>query len=353
MTAESRYSLPSRTFSGGHAVSNYKELEDMNLVDNFLFGTAVSNDEYGPLIAGTILETIFHRKIKIKNVQSEKVVWPANPELHGIRLDAYIEEENAAVELGNIYDIEPEKKSGEKTLLPKRCRYYHNRIDENQLKAGKEYYLLPTVWVIFITTFDPFSENRMVYTIRRRCVEEPEMPYDDGESTLFLYTKGTNGNPPDDLRDLLRYMNETTSENACNPSLKRVQDCIDKIKQNPTVRREYMDLQEFIDRERREAVAKAEEEKNKLSDQLKATVAERDKVSEKLDITTAERDKAAAERDKATAERDQIRIDQRNYQELTSILIDKNLFDELKHAAEDEAYRESLYVEYGVKPAQD
>ena len=86
-----------------------------------------------------------------------------------------------------------------------------------------------------------------------------------------------------------------------------------------------MDLQEFIDRERREAVAKAEEEKNKLSDQLKATV----------------------------AERDQIRIDQRNYQELTSILIDKNLFDELKHAAEDEAYRESLYVEYGVKPAQD
>ena len=353
MTVESRHSLPSRTFSGGHAVSNYKELEDMNLVDNFLFGTAVSNEEYGPLIAGTILETIFHRKIKIKNVQSEKVVWPSNPELHGIRLDAYIEEEAAAVELGNIYDIEPEKKSGEKTLLPKRCRYYHNRIDENQLKAGKEYYLLPTVWVIFITTFDPFSENRMVYTIRRRCVEEPEMPYDDGESTLFLYTKGTNGNPPDDLRDLLRYMNETTSENACNPSLKRVQDCIDKIKQNPTVRREYMDLQEFIDRERREAVAKAEEEKNKLSDQLKATVAERDKVSEKLDITTAERDKAAAERDKATAERDQIRIDQRNYQELTSILIDKNLFDELKHAAEDEAYRESLYVEYGVKPAQD
>ena len=34
-------------------------------------------------------------------------------------------------------------------------------------------------------------------------------------------------------------------------------------------------------------------------------------------------------------------------------MIDKNLFDELKHAAEDEAYRESLYVEYGVKPAQD
>ena len=332
MTVESRHSLPSRTFSGGHAVSNYKELEDMNLVDNFLFGTAVSNEEYGPLIAGTILETIFHRKIKIKNVQSEKVVWPTNPDLHGIRLDAYIEEEAAAVELGNIYDIEPEKKCDEKTLLPKRCRYYHARIDENQLKAGKKYFQMPAVWVIFITTFDPFAEERMVYTIRSRCVEEPEMPYDDGASTLFLYTKGTKGNPPDDLRNLLRYMDETTSENACNPSLERMQACIAKIKQDPTVRRKYMDLQEFIDRERREAAAKAEEEKNKLSDQLKATVAERDKKA---------------------AELDKIKIDQRNYQKLTSILIDKNLFDELKHAAEDEAYRESLYVEFGVKSVQD
>ena len=81
------------------------------------------------------------------------------------------------------------------------------------------------------------------------------MPYDDGVSTLFLYTKGTKGNPPDDLRNLLRYMDETTSENACSPSLERMQACIAKIKQDPTVRRKYMDLQEFIDRERREAAA--------------------------------------------------------------------------------------------------
>ena len=105
-------------------MSNYKDLEDMNLVDNFLFGTAVSNEEYGPLITGTILETIFHREIRIKNVQSEKVVWPTNPDLHGIRLDAYIEEEAAAVELGNIYDIEPEKKSGEKTLAESRKKVF-------------------------------------------------------------------------------------------------------------------------------------------------------------------------------------------------------------------------------------
>ena len=114
-----------------------------------------------------------------------------------------------------------------------------------------------------------------------------------------------------------------------------------------------MDLQEYIARERREAVANITEENKKVSEKLKETAAKLDETVAELDKTAAERDQATAERDKATAERDQIRIDQRNYQELTSILIDKNLFDELKHAAEDEAYRESLYVEYGVKPAQD
>lgn len=114
-----------------------------------------------------------------------------------------------------------------------------------------------------------------------------------------------------------------------------------------------MDLQEYIARERREAVANITEENKKVSEKLKETAAKLDETAAELDKAAAERDQATAERDKATAERDQIRIDQRNYQELTSILIDKNLFDELKHAAEDEAYRESLYVEYGVKPAQD
>ena len=46
------------------------------------------------------------------------------------------------------------------------------------------------VWVIFITSFDPFSKNRMVYTIRNLCEEDPEMEYDDGARTIFLNVKG-------------------------------------------------------------------------------------------------------------------------------------------------------------------
>ena len=86
-----------------------------------------------------------------------------------------------------------------------------------------------------------------------------------------------------------------------------------------------MNLQEFIDREHREAVTGVVKENKKVKEELKAT---------------------AAERDKAQA-------DQRNFQKLTSILLDKNLVGELKRAVDDDTYRESLYVEFGVKPPQE
>ena len=100
-----------------------------------------------------------------------------------------------------------------------------------------------------------------------------------------------------------------------------------------------MDLQEYIARERREAVAEAMEEKKKILGELKAI--------------TAELDAAKAECDAAKAELNQIRAEQCNFRKLILLLIDKKLINVLKRAVDDEAYRESLYVEFGIKPAQD
>ena len=101
-----------------------------------------------------------------------------------------------------------------------------------------------------------------------------------------------------------------------------------------------MDLQEYIARERREAVAEAMEGKKK-------------KILGELKAITAELDAAKAELDAAKAELNQIRAEQCNFRKLILLLIDKKLINELKRAVDDEAYRESLYVEFGVKPAQD
>ena len=115
-----------------------------------------------------------------------------------------------------------------------------------------------------------------------------------------------------------------------------------------------MDLQEYIARERREAVAEAMEgKKKKILGELKAITAELDAAKAECDAAKAECDAAKAERDAAKAELNQIRAEQCNFRKLILLLIDKKLINELKRAVDDEAYRESLYVEFGVKPAQD
>lgn len=71
--------------------------------------------------------------------------------------------------------------------------FYHAKIDAKGLKAGEGYHKLNNVAIILIMSLDPFEWDRMVYTIRNTCVEEPEMPYDNGAFTMFLYTKGKRG----------------------------------------------------------------------------------------------------------------------------------------------------------------
>ena len=70
----------------------------------------------------------------------------------------------------------------------------------------------------------------MVYTIRNMCEEIPSLKYDDGARTIFLYTKGTEGNPPKEISQLLHYMEHTTTENAVNDSLKSIDQMVNTVK---------------------------------------------------------------------------------------------------------------------------
>ena len=278
-----------------------KAFEELNLIDNFLFGVTLDHEEYGPLVAETILETILERKIKIKKINSEKPILPPKPGLRGVRLDAYIEEESADVNPGDIFDLEPDKKEKDKDILPVRTRFYHSRIDGHLLNSMQSFKALPNVWVIFITSFDPFGENRIVYTIKNHCVELPEMNYNDGAVTLFLYVNGEEGNASKKLRELLRYLANTSHENACNPELAALQACIDDIKTDARIKEAYMDLDEYIEREVDEAVDEATEE---LKAERDAAITERDAAVNERDAAVNERDAAVNERDAAVNERD-------------------------------------------------
>ena len=95
--------------------------------------------------------------------------------------------------------------------------------------------------MIFICNYDPFGYDRVKYTIRNMCVEEPEMPYDDGAQTTVLYTKGTKGDDiSEELRQFLNYMENTTQTNAVNDTLKDIQKMVDIVKRDGEVSLSYM-----------------------------------------------------------------------------------------------------------------
>ncbi|MDY5023306.1 MAG: hypothetical protein SPE99_13040, partial [Blautia sp.] len=64
--------------------------------------------------------------------------------------------------------MEPDKNDDSEAIraLPRRVRFYHAKIDGDSLKSGMNYHELKNVIVILITPYDPFGEERMVYTIR-------------------------------------------------------------------------------------------------------------------------------------------------------------------------------------------
>lgn len=123
-------------------------------------------------------------------------------------------------------------RSMEIKAIPKRTRFYHAKIYSVNLASGEDYSYLRNVVVIFITTYDPFGLGRMVYTVKNRCVEEPDMPYEDGARTLYLYTRGTKESHTEELKSLLCYMEKSTEENATSDSLRELHRIVTDIKKD-------------------------------------------------------------------------------------------------------------------------
>lgn len=222
-----------------------RELKDLNLLDDFLFGSMLTYPGIGETFVRELLKTIFQREFGTLTIVPQKVYYGSNTDKHGARLDVYIEESLEDMnypDAATVYDVEPDTDNDKDAVraIPKRIRFYHAKIDARSLKAGQDYNCLKNVITIMIVPFDPFGLDRMVYTIQSKCLEEPDMPYDDGAKSIFLYTKGKKGNPPEELKQLLQYMEHTTKENARNESLQNIHQMVDIVKQDGEVSLEYM-----------------------------------------------------------------------------------------------------------------
>ena len=224
-----------------------KKLEELNLLDDFLFNAMMTYPEMGEKFTRKILKLLFNKEFRNLKVIAQKSYGGLNTDLRGARLDVYVESDDSAEidvsEDASIYDLEPDKNDRAKYIaaFPQRIRFYHAIIDSRSLKSGEDFGKLKRVYVIFICNYDPFGYDRVKYTIRNMCVEEPEMPYDDGAQTTVLYTKGTKGDDiSEELRQFLKYMENTTQTNAVNDTLKDIQKMVDIVKRDGEVSLSYM-----------------------------------------------------------------------------------------------------------------
>lgn len=93
----------------------FRRLEDLNVIDNFLFHQMLSDKEDGEEFARILLQTFLGRHIRNVKIVPQKTIYGIDTDKHGIQLDAYIEEVADEVDhnladarlVSTIYDIEP------------------------------------------------------------------------------------------------------------------------------------------------------------------------------------------------------------------------------------------------------
>ena len=218
-------------------MDTFPRLEDLTLMDDYMFG-AVMQDEK---LIRPLIEFILDIKIKSVTYIEPQRSMKSGFEAKGIRLDLYVEDEN-----GVVYNVEVQ--TTRRRSLPRRMRYYQSVIDINVLSPGADYAKLRQSYIIFICNHDPYGLGRYVYHFENRCVEKPDLPFGDDTVKVIVNTKGTVGAISDELREIIRYLDDGTVSGEYSREL---EDAVNHVKSSEERRHEYMIMmvreQELID----------------------------------------------------------------------------------------------------------
>ena len=182
------------------------------------------------------------------------------PESRGVRLDAY------AGDGVRVYDIEMQAQNRDD--LRKRSRYNQSMVDEELLDKGALFSDLNDSYVIFISPFDLFEQNRIRYTFRNYCDEDKSLELNDGAVKVFINASGIRENADPDLAAFLDLVLGKSSD---NDFAKQVQKAIDIVKLDRDGRHRYMTVEMWIQEEAQIAAEKARDlrDHEKIEDMLR------------------------------------------------------------------------------------
>ena len=221
-----------------------RKLSDLSLIDDHLFGLFIQEAGSEEILKG-LIERMLDVKISKISLKQKQHEISNDPDLHGIRLDAFVQEENS----NTLYDIEVQ--TVDTKNIPKRMRYYQSLIDREQMPSGEfDYNILPKTVIIFVTDFDPFGQGLYRYTFENTCLEKNSLKLGDESIKVVLNTKGRiSEGVKTELVELLKYFQNSTKETAENASsdfVKRLDKMLEPIKNSPKFGGEFMSIQEKI-----------------------------------------------------------------------------------------------------------
>ena len=194
-------------------MNRIKTLQELNLLDRFLFSEVMADNE----ILEDVLEIILGHPVPLKDkAQAEKEL-RRTPQNKSVYFDVYGEDIRDVA-----YDMEVQQKNTKD--LPKRTRYYNGMIDLNMLHPGEDY---------------------------------SQLKDEEGVS--------------EELIQLLRYFEQTTGENAAGShsrKIEKLQKRVEEIKRNEEVGIRYMNAFEEKMWERREGEMIGEKRGKKIGERI-------------------------------------------------------------------------------------
>ena len=234
-----------------------KKLQDLNLMDRFLFSEVFESAEAYKII----LEIILEREISFKGqpvAENEK-----RKELLGkiARLDVC-----AIGDDDRVYNAEVQKEN--ENNMHKRMRYYGALMTSKLLPEGTiDYNRLSDLCMIVIAGFDMGGEGKYRYTVRRMYEGYPDKEVYDGEVILYLNTKGKDtAGVSNELIAMLEYFEETTDDKALSSGYERIirlNEIVSSIKANDEIGVKYMNAYE----ERMHDIQEAREQGEKTGEE--------------------------------------------------------------------------------------
>lgn len=243
-------------------VQDIRSLQDLNLVDRFLFDETMEVPGMYQIMVNILLE---NKVTLLDRVQTEKE-FRISPELRSVRLDV-VSMDTA----GRLYYTEMQKKNTGNLL--RRSRYYQGQLDVSLLEPGSvDFNLLNDTCLILITPFDLFGKGLYRYTFSGVCEECPELRLRDGAVRVFINTKGTKREGfSQEFLDFMEYLTDTSDQRAEMSSSERIKAmhrAVQKIRASEKMGVKYMQKWEERVYDRLEAKAEAKADLNKLNQAL-------------------------------------------------------------------------------------